>query len=77
MSVATNNAAVIIHFRLIGKPVGQNISKTSKKMVCSIYCQDQLAEKRFVRVKLFFVNALFDSVEVRFTIHIYSIHVCQ
>ena len=49
--------------RLTGRPVGQSAIKTTKKMVCSIYTEPQKRDK-FVRIKVFFVNAILDSVMV-------------
>lgn len=49
--------------RLTGRPVGQSANKTTKKMVCSIYTEPQKKDE-LVRIKVFFVNAILDSVMV-------------
>ena len=54
---------VFFSVRLTGRPIGQSAIKTTKKMVCSIYTEPQRRDK-FVRIKVFFVNAILDSVMV-------------
>lgn len=56
----------------MGRPVGQNPNKVVKKMVCSIYTETlrdghaSSDDSSCVRVKVFFVNAVLDSVEVSY-----------
>ncbi|XP_019849439.1 PREDICTED: uncharacterized protein LOC100635004 isoform X2 [Amphimedon queenslandica] len=53
-------------FRLVGRPIAQNPNKVVKKMVCSIYTETQRessVDDMPTRVKVFFVNAVLDSVE--------------
>ena len=55
--------------RLVGRPIAQNPNKVVKKMVCSIYTETQRepsVDNTSTRVKVFFVNAVLDSVEVCF-----------
>lgn len=50
-------------FRLVGRPMTQNGNKVVKNMVCSIYAEKEGSEEA-IRIKVFFVNAILDSVEV-------------